>query len=111
MKKVLILHGWCGSIYPHWQANLAQDLKEASFDVRFPQLPNMEFPELDEWKVNEWQFKIDTSELDLIDWIEENVNDVYDDYDKHKSFWKDNDAKDITSFDKFQEVVKKHFED
>lgn len=49
-KKVLILHGWGGSFYPHWQAHLASDLIKENYEVSFPQLPNMDFPKLEEWK-------------------------------------------------------------
>lgn len=49
-KKVLILHGWGGSMYPHWQAHLAADLIKENYEVSFPQLPNMDFPKLEEWK-------------------------------------------------------------
>jgi predicted alpha/beta hydrolase family esterase len=49
MKKVLILHGWNGSTFPHWQAQLAKDLQEASYEVSFPLLPNMDLPLLEEW--------------------------------------------------------------
>ncbi|WP_419770749.1 MAG: RBBP9/YdeN family alpha/beta hydrolase [Candidatus Marinarcus sp.] len=49
-KRVLILHGWGGSSYPHWQAHLAADLIKENYVVSFPHLPNMDFPNLDEWK-------------------------------------------------------------
>lgn len=49
-KKVLILHGWKGSFFPHWQAHLAADLIKENYVVSFPQLPNMDAPMLDEWK-------------------------------------------------------------
>lgn len=48
-KRVLILHGWGGSEFPHWQAHLANDLKEDGYEVSFPELPNKDFPRLDEW--------------------------------------------------------------
>ena len=48
-KKVLILHGWGGSDFPHWQAYLAQQLIEKNYIVSFPQLPNIYEPILDEW--------------------------------------------------------------
>lgn len=49
MKKVLILHGWGGSDYPHWQSHLAQQLIEKNYTVSFPSLPNRDKPTLDEW--------------------------------------------------------------
>lgn len=49
MKKILILHGWGGSDYPHWQAHLAMKLIESNFTVSFPKLPNQDMPELKQW--------------------------------------------------------------
>ncbi|QKF74241.1 serine hydrolase family protein [Aliarcobacter faecis] len=49
-KRVLILHGLSGSSYPHWQAYLAIDLIKEDFIVSFPELPNKNSPNLDEWK-------------------------------------------------------------
>lgn len=49
-KRVLILHGLSGSIYPHWQAHLAIDLIKDDYTVSFPQLPNKNNPNLQEWK-------------------------------------------------------------
>lgn len=49
-KRVLIIHGWGGSAYPHWQAQLASDLIKDNYIVSFPNLPNMNNPKLDEWK-------------------------------------------------------------
>ncbi len=48
-KKVLILHGWGGSDYPHWQAWSASELIKENYIVSFPELPNKDFPKLDEW--------------------------------------------------------------
>jgi len=49
MKKVLILHGWGGSDFPHWQAYAASKLIKENYTVSFPQLPNKDFPTLDSW--------------------------------------------------------------
>lgn len=49
MKKVLILHGWGGSDYPHWQAWLASELIQNNYTVSFPALPNRNNPTLQEW--------------------------------------------------------------
>ncbi|MFA7082979.1 MAG: alpha/beta hydrolase [Arcobacteraceae bacterium] len=49
-KRVLILHGWGGSLHLHWQAQLAQSLVKENYEVSFPTLPNMDFPKLNEWK-------------------------------------------------------------
>jgi uncharacterized protein len=48
-KKVLILHGWGGSDYPHWQSWSASQLIKENYIVSFPQLPNKDFPNLNEW--------------------------------------------------------------
>ena len=49
IKKVLILHGWGGSDFPHWQAHLKQDLLKDKYEVSFPDLPNRDNPDLQEW--------------------------------------------------------------
>jgi predicted alpha/beta hydrolase family esterase len=49
MKKVLILHGWGGSDYPHWQSHLAMELIENNYTVSFPSLPNKDNPDLNLW--------------------------------------------------------------
>ena len=48
-KRVLILHGWGGSDFPHWQAHLASDLIQNNYIVSFPELPNKFSPTLKEW--------------------------------------------------------------
>ncbi len=48
-KKVLILHGWGGSSYPHWQAHLAMDLIKLNYTVSFPSLPHKDLPKLKDW--------------------------------------------------------------
>lgn len=48
-KKVLILHGWGGSDYPHWQAWCASELIKRNYEVSFPQLPNKDAPQFDQW--------------------------------------------------------------
>ena len=49
MKKVLILHGWGGSDFPHWQSHLAMQLIQNNYIVSFPALPNKDNPKLDDW--------------------------------------------------------------
>lgn len=48
-KKVLILHGLGGSDYPHWQNQLAMDLIKDNYEVSFPQLPNRDNPNKEQW--------------------------------------------------------------
>ena len=49
-KRVLILHGLGGSDYPHWQSQLAVDLIKENYVVSFPQMPNRDNPNLQQWK-------------------------------------------------------------
>lgn len=46
----VILHGWQGSTGEHWQVWLADQLRAADREVRFPDLPNADLPELDAWR-------------------------------------------------------------
>jgi len=48
-KKVLILHGWGGSNFPHWQAQSAMKLIKDNYIVSFPSLPNKDNPTLESW--------------------------------------------------------------
>jgi predicted alpha/beta hydrolase family esterase len=48
-KKVLILHGWGGSDFPHWQAWVATKLIEKNYTVSFPSLPNRDLPQFEQW--------------------------------------------------------------
>ncbi len=43
-QKVLILHGWGGSDYPHWQSWLAGEIAKSYGTVSFPLLHNPHFP-------------------------------------------------------------------
>jgi len=47
--RVLILHGWGGSDYPHWQAKLASKLACNYKAVYFPLLKNPHFPNKNSW--------------------------------------------------------------
>jgi len=49
VKKVLILHGWGGSDFPHWQSWSAAELIKENYTVSFPQLPNKDLPNFNEW--------------------------------------------------------------
>lgn len=48
-KKVLILHGWGGSPYPHWQAWCASELIKKNYTVSFPLLPDEDKPNFNTW--------------------------------------------------------------
>jgi uncharacterized protein len=47
--RILILHGWGGSDFPHWQSWLASELAKAGYPVYFPQLPFMHTPRKKVW--------------------------------------------------------------
>ena len=49
-KKVLILHGWGGSDFPHWQSWLAGEIAKNYGKVSFLQFSNIDFPNRDEWQ-------------------------------------------------------------
>jgi len=48
-KRVLLLHGWGGSDYPHWQSWLAGELAKAYGTVSFPLLDQPHFPSRNRW--------------------------------------------------------------
>ncbi len=48
-QRVLLLHGWGGSDYPHWQSWLAGELAKAYGTVSFPLLDNPHFPSKNRW--------------------------------------------------------------
>ncbi len=47
--KILILHGWGGSDFPHWQHWLTTKLAGEGYPVYFPQLPFMHTPRKKVW--------------------------------------------------------------
>ncbi len=49
MPRFLVLHGWQGSGPGHWQPWLADRLRAAGHEVRFPQLPDADAPSLPAW--------------------------------------------------------------
>lgn len=49
-KKVLLLHGWGGSDYPHWQSWLAGELAKDYGFVSFLRFSNPDAPKLNRWK-------------------------------------------------------------
>ncbi len=65
-KRVLILHGWGGSAYPHWQAHLEKDLlNHGAYEVHFPSLPKKDNPNLDSWLLA-LDFEINTFKPEII---------------------------------------------
>lgn len=49
MKRVLILHGWGGSDFPHWQAYLASEIAKDYGCVSFLKFSDIDFPNRDIW--------------------------------------------------------------
>ena len=47
--KVLILHGWGGSDYPHWQAHLAMEIAKNYGTVSFPLIQHPHYPSKNRW--------------------------------------------------------------
>ncbi|MDD2356876.1 MAG: alpha/beta hydrolase [Thiovulaceae bacterium] len=47
--KTLILHGWGGSDFPHWQSYLASELAKDYGTVSFPLLKDKDTPQKDVW--------------------------------------------------------------
>ena len=48
-KKVLLLHGWGGSNYPHWQSWLAGELAKDYGCVNFLKFTDFDHPKLEVW--------------------------------------------------------------
>lgn len=64
-KKVLLLHGWGGSDYPHWQAWLASELARDYGQVSFFEFSNYDFPNLQVWS-NELVDHLDQFKPDIV---------------------------------------------
>jgi predicted alpha/beta hydrolase family esterase len=45
----VIVHGWQGSGPDHWQSWLANQLRDAGREVRYPDLPDADTPQLQPW--------------------------------------------------------------
>ena len=74
--KVLLLHGWGGSDFPHWQSWLAGEIAKNYGTLSFIKLGDFEFPEKKEWmntlKKEMQEFKPDvvvTHSLGSILWL------------------------------------------
>ncbi|TKI70998.1 serine hydrolase family protein [Sulfurimonas crateris] len=51
MKRVLILHGWGGSNFPHWQSWLASEIAKDYGCVSFLKFSDADFPNKNKWLV------------------------------------------------------------
>ena len=49
-KKILLLHGWGGSDYPHWQSWLAGEIAKDYGAVSFLKFSDFDSPRIDLWK-------------------------------------------------------------
>lgn len=49
-QKVLLLHGWGGSDYPHWQSWLAGEIAKEYGKVSFLKFSDFDFPDIEVWK-------------------------------------------------------------
>ena len=49
-KRVLLLHGWGGSDFPHWQSLLASEIAKDYGTVSFLKFSNFDFPDKNIWK-------------------------------------------------------------
>ena len=64
-KKVLLLHGWGGSNFPHWQSWLASEIAKEYGTVSFLEFSNFDFPDLELWK-EELKTTLDSFEPDIV---------------------------------------------
>ena len=64
-KKVLLLHGWGGSDYPHWQSWLAGEIAKEYGCVYFLKFSDVDTPKYDVW-MQELQTALDEFKPDII---------------------------------------------
>lgn len=64
-KKVLLLHGWGGSDFPHWQSWLASELVKDYGKVSFLRFSDFEFPDLALWK-SELEAELSSFQPDIV---------------------------------------------
>ena len=48
--RILLLHGWGGSDFPHWQSWLASEIAKDYGCVSFLKFSDFDFPKLDAWR-------------------------------------------------------------
>ncbi len=65
MKRVLILHGWGGSDFPHWQSWLAGEVAKDYGCVSFLKLSNIDLPDKDEW-INELKHELEEFKPNIV---------------------------------------------
>lgn len=65
MKKVLLLHGWGGSDFPHWQSWLAGEIAKEYGCVNFLRLSDYDTPKLQVW-LDELQVTLEEFKPDVV---------------------------------------------
>ena len=64
-RKVLLLHGWGGSDYPHWQSWLAGELAKEYGKVSFLKFSDFDEPKLEVWK-QELKYELEDFKPDIV---------------------------------------------
>ena len=64
-KKVLILHGWGGSDFPHWQSWLASEIAKDYGKISFLKFSNEELPKKNEW-LDELKIELEDFKPDIV---------------------------------------------
>ncbi|MDD5157807.1 alpha/beta hydrolase [Sulfurimonas sp.] len=64
-KKYLILHGWGGSDFPHWQSWLAGELAKNYSTVSFLKFSDFDFPDKNRW-MNELKKELEEFKPDVV---------------------------------------------
>ncbi|QOY52245.1 RBBP9/YdeN family alpha/beta hydrolase [Candidatus Sulfurimonas baltica] len=64
-KKVLLLHGWGGSDFPHWQSWLAGEIAKEYGKVSFLKFSNIDFPNKNDWE-NELKTELEDFKPDIV---------------------------------------------
>ena len=64
-KKILLLHGWGGSDFPHWQSWLASELAKEYGKVSFLKFSNFDTPKLDLW-IRELKEELKSFQPDIV---------------------------------------------
>jgi predicted alpha/beta hydrolase family esterase len=65
VKKVLLLHGWGGSDFPHWQSFLASELAKDYGKVSFLRFSEVDFPKLGMW-IKELKKELKSFQPDIV---------------------------------------------
>ena len=64
-KKILLLHGWGGSDFPHWQSWVAGEIAKDYGEVCFLKFSDFDAPKLSLWK-QELQKKLQSFQPDIV---------------------------------------------